>query len=550
MKIIGIINEPLSGSKFHRVLNPLSYLKADFSTKLTENICRDYDIIWINRHVDVPVWQVAVWKEKYGFKLVFDIDDSWEVPKNNPSYLYQKHIEGSSKDLCILADWVTVTTNELEKEVRGFNENITIIPNRVPYGEGQFKFKEESKESFLNRKIKVGISGSLSHLYDWKDIKPWLHKLTLNPLFREKCELIISGIDPQAKGIYKDYSFAKLIPNRPVTDYMQVYHELDIMLCPLRDDHFNKVKSSLKQIEAACSKTVCILDHLYKDKSDLIPSSHLFVDKETEWYSHVTGLIQDKERLWNLKKQTSYEIISQTDWLKDALEPRVDIMMKIKDEPSFYPKHHIFSIKYKESQPTFFWPYLNQVNSIEQKSWRFEYNPMLDIFDNMLDNVGDNDYVGILSWKFPMKTGMFDKKLERLVKDRDIYTFCRPLPLPYMIYSEQHHPGLKHLVKTLCERLGLMYKDNPKNTIYSNFVVAKKYIYVDYVENVIKPSLNLLEGELWDLANKDSTYKVGLPKEELKKYTGLDYYNMVTFSLERMWSQYLNNKNYTVKNLV
>jgi hypothetical protein len=69
--------------------------------------------------------------------------------------------------------------------------------------------------------------------------------------------------------------------------------------------------------------------------------------------------------------------------------------MKIKDEPSHYPKHNIFSIKYKEEQPTFFWPYLNKVNSAGQKSWRFEYNVMLDIFDNMLHNVADDEYVGI-----------------------------------------------------------------------------------------------------------------------------------------------------------
>jgi len=550
IKQLGILNEPLSGSKYHRILNPLSYLKADFSTQLTEQLCQGYDIIWINRYINVWPWQIALWKEKYGFKIVFDLDDSWIIPKTNPSYLSQIQIEPYSKDFCLLADWVTVTTEELKKEVLQFNENVTVIPNRVPYGEGQFILKQEEKEDFLNRKIRVGISGSISHIYDWKDIRPWLHKLTTNPLFRNTCELIISGIDPNAKGIYKDYSFATFIPNRPVTNYMQVYHELDIMLCPLRDDEFNRSKSSIKLFESACSKTVCVLDHLYRDKSDLIPSSHLFVNKEKEWYDHVIDLIKDKERLWNLKEQTSYEIISQTDWVRDALEPRVDIVMKIKDEPSHYPKHNIFSIKYKEEQPTFFWPYLNKVNSAGQKSWRFEYNVMLDIFDNMLHNVADDEYVGILSWKFPMKTGMFDKKLERLVKDKDIYTFCRPLPNPsYMNYSESHHPGLKFLVKTLCDRLGLMYKDNPK-VIYSNFVVAKKHIYKDYVDNIIKPALELLEGELWDLANKDSEYKAGLPKDQLKMYTGLDYYPMLVFVIERMWSQYLNDKKYTVKNII
>lgn len=550
IKILGLVNEPCSGSKYHRVLNVLAPLKANFSTKLTEQLCKEYDIIWVNRYIDVYPWQIALWREKYGFKLVFDLDDSWEVPRNNPSYLFQKAVESYSKDFCLLADWVTVTTSELEKEVREFNDCVTVIPNRVPYGEGQFKIKEETKEDFFKRKTRIGISGSMSHMYDWKDIRPWLHKLTTNPLFKENCELVISGIDPKAINVYKDYQFAIFVPNRPVNDYMPVYHELDIMLCPLRDDVFNLKKSSLKKLEAACSKTVCILDSLYKSKSDLLSSSHLFVNKENEWYSHVLSLIQDKEKLWNLKEKTSSEIVAQCDWVRDALEPRVDIIMKIKDEPFVYPKHHIFSIKYKKEQTCFFWSYLNKVKTVEEKSWRFEYNAMLDIFDNKLENVKDDEYVGVLSWKFPQKTRIFDKKLESLIKDKDIYTFCHPLPNPsYMNYSESHHPGLKHLVKTLCDKLGLMYKDSPKNVIYSNFVVAKKHIYKNYVENVIKPSLELLEGELWDLANKDAGYKRGLPKDQLKQQTGLEYYPLLVFVIERMWSQYLNNKNYTVKNI-
>ena len=549
INILALINEPLSGSKYHRIYNPLSFLKADFSTKLTEQLCKDYDVIWLNRYIDVQPWAIALWKEKYGFKLVFDMDDSWEVPNTNPSYLSQKEIEPYSKDLCLLADWVTVTTTELEREVRQFNDNASVIPNRIPYGEGQFQIKEETKEEFLNRKIRVGISGSISHLHDWKDIKPWLHKLTTNPLFKENCELVISGIGIHNK-MFESYQ-AKLIPYRPVTDYMQVYNELDIILCPLRDDSFNQRKSSIKTLESACSKTVCILDHLYRDKSDLLPSSNLFVNKESEWFSHVIDLIQDKEVLWDLKEKTSNEIISQCDWVRDALEPRVDIIMQIKDNPPLFPKHHIFSIQYKSDQSCFFWPYLNKVKTVEEKSWRFEYNAMLDIFDNKIEEVKDDEYVGVLSWKFPMKTRMFDKKLERLIKDRDVYTFCRPLPNPsYMNFSEAHHPGLRYLVKTLCDRLGLMYKDSPKHIIYSNFVVAKKHIYKDYVEKVVKPSLELLEGELWDLSNKDSGYKAGLPKDQLKMYTGLDYYPLLVFVIERMWSQYLNNKSYTVKNII
>lgn len=77
----------------------------------------------------------------------------------------------------------------------------------------------------------------------------------------------------------------------------------------------------------------------------------------------------------------------------------------------------------------------------------------------------------------------------------------------------------------------------------------KTDIYRDYVNTIIKPAIHLLETKYKDLAWKDSNYK-GLPRDQLKLHTELDYYPMTTFVLERLLNMYINNRNFKFKQLI
>jgi hypothetical protein len=199
----------------------------------------------------------------------------------------------------------------------------------------------------------------------------------------------------------------------------------------------------------------------------------------------------------------------------------------------------VFGIVYREDQLLDGYErYFNKPN--KTTGYLFEYNAMIDILSKDIKE----DYLGILSWKFPYKTGIFRKKLENFIKNnpnKDVYILCRPLNVSYMEFSEKQHPGLRFLVKECCKHTGLEYIEDVKNIVYSNFFIAKTEIYKDYIENIIKPSIKILQNELWEYANKDSTYK-GLSPEELEEQIGMRYYNMITFTLERLFSQYIQNK--------
>lgn len=111
-----------------------------------------------------------------------------------------------------------------------------------------------------------------------------------------------------------------------------------------------------------------------------------------------------------------------------------------------------------------------------------------------------------------------------------------------MNWSDDGHKGIKGFIMRCCEHVGMEYTNDPKYIVYANQFVAKKHVYVSYVNDVIKPCLELLEGPMWGEVNRNAGYTRAMPDEKLKLYTGLDFYNYVPFILERMMCQYIFNK--------
>lgn len=207
----------------------------------------------------------------------------------------------------------------------------------------------------------------------------------------------------------------------------------------------------------------------------------------------------------------------------------------------------IYSIVYSQGQPCEYTCYNNEnIRTVEQKSYLFEYSPMIDILDNKWDSdLKDKQYLGIFSWKFSLKTGIFRKKLYWILEkypNFDVYIFCRPLKYPYIVFTEHVHPGFKVRFNMLLQKIGKgqFVDKEPTHTVYSNFFIAKKELYKQFVEEWIKPSIEVMETdeELKQLVWQECNYN-GLPKEQLKQFTGLDHYTFHTFLLERLFSFYL-----------
>jgi len=216
----------------------------------------------------------------------------------------------------------------------------------------------------------------------------------------------------------------------------------------------------------------------------------------------------------------------------------------------------LFTITYADGQSCPFTEYRNRAT---EKLHRFEYNPVLDIVANHLEGVHDDEFVGIFSHKFEQKTRYSKDIVSYWCKrnefekvtgpEYDLINFSPNYTLPiarkygsFMDWSAAGHGELlRDLIKACCAHVGFTYHNEPPQLVYANFFAARKRVYVDYVETVVKPCLALMEGPLWHLASQDSNYK-GIGQPLLKQYTGLDYYPMLPFVMERLTMQYIVNR--------
>lgn len=174
-------------------------------------------------------------------------------------------------------------------------------------------------------------------------------------------------------------------------------------------------------------------------------------------------------------------------------------------------------------------------------------------------NPGIYNYTGVFSHKFPLKTGLSKEMVHFLTKneDVDVISFCEQefknksgRSYKYLEFTEIVHPGFTEGFTYLCNYLGLEVKE-PACVIYAGQWVAKEEIYKRYVNEILIPAMDYMESDpkMKEYAWKDSEYseRGGLKKENLKKYTGLDYYPMACFLLERLVSVWIDNTGLTWK---
>lgn len=548
IKVLGFTSN--GGAKYHRVSLPLQELekrglidiKIVDIKNLKENIGEifaDVDIVYNNwlSPFDTVTW--SLWKEKYKFKFVLDLDDTI----NNEGYMeyYKDWV-----NLVVFADYVSCTNPLLGLEISRYNKNIFILQNYIPIGKGQFINKPKEKE-FKEGLLRVGLIGSESHIKNFLTLKGVLNKLAKNKEIVNKCEFVICGYEDSTKWSYVINMFKKkknlkleLHKSKYVNSYMELYNELDVVLAPLEQTFFNSCRSGLKVIEASVKGCIVLGSPLYGQKE--FPNT-LVANTPKDYEDTLVDLLQLGE-FKRVSEELSSANIALNDW-----EGRMKYTMELFElvsnlETTDLPEDvEIHSIKYLDSQVVEYIPYDNSaIKTIEQKSYLMEYN----VFNDLVPKFKDDGYYSVFSWKFPFKTGYYKKAMGKILeeigyKDYDVINLCQPLDKPYLEFTEEQHPGFMELFNLVCKDLNLEVKE-PKHTVYSNFFLAKGGVYKEYLTSVLQPAIELMETKYKDLAWKDADYKSGLPKEQLQEATGMEYYPFHAFILERLFSVWIDNK--------
>lgn len=305
----------LSGVGYFRMINPHKRLDELFNDEFDITIKHDidygdvdylktFDIICVNRpipnNLNGFIEIINSLQKEHNVKLVYDIDDYWDVGEGHPMYFTQKREGFVTKILEILkiADVVTTTTDIFANKIKKYNKNVYVIPNAIDTTEKQFHPIDKTYD-----KIRFGFVMGAHHLRDIELLVGMTNRLPKDVL--NKIEIVLCGFDLRGTTEYWDngviktrpmlpyetpwYAYEAIltdgyklvsneykewllqnIPNsdypqremecyrrqwtKPINDYATHYNEIDVLLAPLTECTFNECKSQLKAIEAGFFK--------------------------------------------------------------------------------------------------------------------------------------------------------------------------------------------------------------------------------------------------------------------------------------------------------
>lgn len=286
-------------------------------------------------HVDV-VKRYKALQQKYGYKMVFEIDDlifktglgPADKEDGIPSYnLSSKHIkldelESNLKEVLPLMDLIVVSTDYLKKAFeKVFNaNNVITIKNVVPRYLWNYPRKKHIAEDL--KKPRVIYSGSPTHYInpvpprqpspsepngfaglagkkgDWNTaLCDWVIK----NVKEDKIDFICMGALPFFWECIKDK--IKFIPWVNSQTFPRLFQEqmADFSIASIVDNEFNKCKSALRYTEA-CASGAVFIGTVFHDNDD---SPYREIHPDCKYFDSWT-VDQIDEMFWKLCKKEKY----------------------------------------------------------------------------------------------------------------------------------------------------------------------------------------------------------------------------------------------------
>lgn len=130
---------------------------------MTDEQLKEYSLVVFLRQIahNPALIQITIDKIKsLGIKVLMDIDDYWDLPKNHYMYPASQKLGVPASTVSTLkqVDWVTTTTSYFATKISEYNTNITILPNCISPDAEQFK-----KKTIENSRVRFGWIGGVFH---------------------------------------------------------------------------------------------------------------------------------------------------------------------------------------------------------------------------------------------------------------------------------------------------------------------------------------------------------------------------------------------------
>lgn len=347
-KILVLLTEGFSGTTYHRLLTPYMDLKKQgyevvfrfiydpYLNLFDEKYIEQFNIIVYNKYLPLKDNFRGIFLKilnKYNIKLIYDIDDYWEVEKTHPSYEQVKKINYKSLVLRELNECSSIsTTTEYFKDIiKEYTTNkITVLSNAINTKEQQWQInnKKTNRCRFL-------WAGGSSHLEDLKILQNGINKMGYK--YPNTSQFILGGFDinngedieksiwykyekiftnnynfiSENKSLYLEYNnnnlntndFYRRICTKSIYEYGSMYNQTDVSLIPLVETYFNKCKSQLKTIESGFHKCPVIVSNIEPYSFDDIQgeidgsTKGLFIDNDKEWFDAYMYYMENKDMI-------------------------------------------------------------------------------------------------------------------------------------------------------------------------------------------------------------------------------------------------------------
>lgn len=262
------------GCTYHRVLVPNRRIENTRTvSELSDEVLEWCDILHYSRHSLMSPEFLDKKRKQFGFKIVVDTDDDWEVPKSHPKYesWSRGNISLQIRLHLMNADAVTCTHERLARKVLPMNKNVYVIPS----------FIEKRRASSITSYKVLYASSGVNY-----------HNLSVlgNAFKRVTADIVVAGYskDDVMFDRMSSYFYGnKLtkIPWVPVENYLDSYKG-SVLIVPSKDIEFNSMKSNIKLLEAGALKIPVIVSdaHPYKD----FPVR--YANGESDWVRHLEEL--------------------------------------------------------------------------------------------------------------------------------------------------------------------------------------------------------------------------------------------------------------------
>lgn len=369
-----VIPSDKSGCGFFRSLQPHLYLNDHYSELFDidikyeipnipyiEKFFSQYDIVHIHKQLDRNCELIKLMKF-CGCKVIVDIDDNYDLGNDHPMSVTAR-IENWKEPIINhlrLADMVTTTTEIFRKELLKHNKNVVVIPNAINPDEGQFIPQPTQSD-----RLRFGIICGSSHLEDIKLLNGMTRMLSKDTI--DKIQFVLCGFDTNGIKTIRNtqtgkvitqpidpkescwYEYEKILtdnynivspnhknflnqfikgieyPNineayrrcwtKNINEYATHYNNIDVLLVPLKENNFNKMKSQLKVIEAGFFKKAIIAQNFGPYTIDLVSmiekggsindsGNALLVDSNKnhkQWAKYITKLANNREMVEKLQ---------------------------------------------------------------------------------------------------------------------------------------------------------------------------------------------------------------------------------------------------------